>query len=68
MSTRIKHFAHANRHISRVRLANFACSAAPLSERESAHFDTCKKCRLALLELMRNMVVTVFECAKPAAA
>jgi hypothetical protein len=67
MPTRIK-FAQANRHIPRVQLANFACSAAPLSERESAHFDTCRKCRFALRELMRNMLVTVFECSKGAAA
>jgi hypothetical protein len=67
MPTRRKHFAHANRHISRIQLANFACSAAPLSERESVHFDTCKECRLALRELMRNMLVPIFDCAKRAA-
>jgi len=67
MPTQRKRSADSSQHISRIRIASFACGTIRLSKRESAHFDGCMDCRSALREVMHNMLVPVYDVLKRAA-
>ena len=42
-------------HINFVRIRAFASGSTAFTEKENAHFDTCRVCRLRLIEELRNM-------------
>jgi hypothetical protein len=54
MSNR-KDFPMAGRHIHFLRIRAFASEGISFTEKETAHFDVCRGCRLNVLDALRKL-------------
>jgi hypothetical protein len=45
----------AGRHIHSLHILAFACGGDDFTEKENAHFDVCRACRLRLFDALRNL-------------
>ena len=45
----------AGRHIHSLHILAFACGGDDFTEKENAHFDVCRACRLRLFDTLRNL-------------
>jgi hypothetical protein len=67
MSTR-DDFPMTGRHIHFLRIRAFAGEGINFTEKESAHFDVCRVCRLKVIDALRNLVPGVVRTFMPKAA
>jgi hypothetical protein len=56
MSTR-DDFPMTGRHIHFLRIRAFASEGIDFTEKESAHFDVCRVCRLKVIDALRNLAL-----------
>jgi hypothetical protein len=67
MSTR-DDFPMTGRHIHFLRIRAFASEGINFTEKESAHFDVCRLCRLKVIDALRNLAPRVVRTIMPNAA
>jgi hypothetical protein len=67
MSTR-DDFPMTGRHIHFLRIRAFASEGINFTEKESAHFDVCRVCRLNVIDTLRNLPPQVVGTIMPKAA
>jgi hypothetical protein len=67
MSTR-DDFPMEGRHIHFLRIRAFASEGINFTEKENAHFDVCRRCRLQVIDALRNLVPKVVRIIMPKAA
>lgn len=58
----------AGRHIHSLHVLAFASGEADFTEKESAHFDVCRACRLKVLDAHRRVVPQGVRAITPRAA
>jgi hypothetical protein len=56
------------RHILFLRIRAFASDGLDFTEKENAHFDVCRVCRLTLIDALRNLEPQVVHTIMPKAA
>ena len=61
-------FPMAVRHIHFLRIRAFASEGINFTEKESAHFDVCRLCRLKVIDALRNLAPGVVRTIMPKAA
>jgi len=47
------------RHIHFLRIRSFASEGINFTEKENAHFDLCRSCRLKVIDALRNLAPRV---------
>ena len=47
-------FPMTGRHIDRLRIRAFASEGINFTEKEDAHFDVCRECRLKVVDALRS--------------
>jgi hypothetical protein len=52
-------FPMAGRHIHFLRIRAFASEGINFTEKETAHFDVCRVCRLKVIDALRNLAPLV---------
>ena len=52
-------FPMAGRHIHFLRIRAFASEGINFTEKETAHFDVCRVCRLKVIDAIRNPALGV---------
>jgi hypothetical protein len=67
MSTR-DDFPMTGRHIHFLRIRAFASEGINFTEKETAHFDVCRVCRLKVIDALRNLAPQVERTIMPKAA
>jgi hypothetical protein len=55
-------------HIDFLRISAFAREGIDLTEKESAHFDVCRPCRLKVIDALRNLEPLEVRTMMPMAA
>ena len=58
MSTR-DDFSMTGRHIHFLRIRAFASKGINFTDKENAHFDVCRVCRLKVIDALRNLALQV---------
>ena len=61
-------FPRAGRHIHFLRIRAFASEGINFTEKETAHFDVCRVCRLKVIDALRNLAPLVVCTRMPKAA
>jgi hypothetical protein len=61
-------FPIAGRHIHFLRIRAFASEGIDFTEKETAHFDACRVCRLKVIAALRNLAPLVVCTTMPKAA
>jgi hypothetical protein len=61
-------FPTAGRHIYSQRILAFARECGDFTKEESAHFDVCHACRLAVVDALRNITPKDVRIITPKAA
>jgi len=61
-------FPMTGRHIHLLRIRAFASDGINFTEKETAHFDVCRVCRLRVLDALRNLAPQVVRTITPKAA
>jgi len=61
-------FPMAGPHIHSLRIRAFAIESIDFTEKEDAHFDACRVCRLDLLDALRNLAPLVVQITMRKAA
>ena len=56
------------RHIHFLRIRAFASEGINFTEKENAHFDVCRPCRLKVIDALRNRAPRVVHTIMPTAA
>jgi hypothetical protein len=67
MSTRVD-FPMTECHIHFLRIRDFASEGIKFTEKETAHFDVCRVCRLKVIDALRNLAPKVIRGIMPKAA
>jgi hypothetical protein len=60
--------AMTGRHIHFLRILAFANEGINFTQKETAHFDVCRVCRLKVLDALRNLAPEVARIITPKAA
>jgi hypothetical protein len=55
-------------HLDFLRISAFACEGIDLTEKESAHFDACRSCRLKVIDALKNLEPLEVRTIMPMAA
>ena len=58
----------AGRHIHFLHIHAFASAGADFTEKENAHFDVCRACRLKVVDAVRIVAPSVVRTGTPKAA
>jgi hypothetical protein len=61
-------FPMTGRHIHSLRIRAFANEDIEFTEKEDAHFDVCRPCRLKVIDAIRNLPPPVVRTTMPKAA
>ena len=61
-------FPMAGRHIRSLRILAFASEGIHFTDRETAHFDVCRVCRLKVIDALRKLPPLVVGTATAKAA
>ena len=61
-------FPSTGRHIHFLRIRAFAGEGINFTEKETAHFDVCRVCRLKVIDALRNPAPLVLVTTMPKAA
>ena len=61
-------FPMTGRHIHFLRIRAFASEGINFTEKETAHFDVCRFCRLKVIDALRNLAPQVERTIMPKAA
>ena len=61
-------FPMAGRHIHFLRIRAFASEGINFTEKENAHFDVCRVCRLKVIDALRTLAPLVVCITMPKAA
>ena len=61
-------FPMAGRHIHLLRIRAFASEGINFTEKETAHFDVCRVCRLQVIDALRNPAPQVIHTIIPKCA
>jgi hypothetical protein len=61
-------FPTTGRHIHSLHILGFVSGGLDFTEKESAHFDICRGCRLKVIDAFRKLVPQVVRTFPPKAA